>query len=543
MECGVKFGGAAGQGLLTLEIALMDVLSRLRYHFFATKNYMSRIRGGHNFHMIRIADHPVHALSGDLWEIVIAVDEEAEKRHRQSLAEGGLYLSAADMAEMTRLAGDAFGDRQSVNTIVMGVILSAIGCSPQRATEAAGAAHRAEVLERGFEIAAQRSFTGRFPVTPHAGACHRFDGNQALAFGAILGGCQFMASYPMTPATSIMNYFSRAALQMPLHFEQAEDEIGAVNMALGASYAGLRSMVASSGGGFSLMAEGLSLAGMTETPIVIIVAQRPGPSTGLPTRTEQGDLNFLIHAGQGEFPRVVYAPGSIQEAMLLARKAFEVADACQVPVLILTDQYFADSVQVTEEVLPTALSRRLYESRDSAYRRYAPAPGGISSLTYPGLGKALVKVDSDEHDEEGLITEDLELRTRMVAKRMNKFEHIKPLSEMPVFSGDPDAQTVLLSWGSNRLIVAEAVQRLLAQGKKIGGLHFGQVYPLFAPMVAPFSLQGKRIFCIENNATGQFAGLLKRELGIDTDRRILKFNGECFTVAEICEMVLTNREG
>ena len=463
-------------------------------------------------------------------------------RHKSSLVGGGIYLSAADMAELTGLAGDAFGDRLAVNTIVMGIILSAIGCSPQRATEAAGTAHRQEVLEKGFEIAGQKSFAGRFPVNPRAGLCHRFDGNQALAYGAILGGCQFMASYPMTPATSIMNYFSRAALQMPLHFEQAEDEIGAINMALGASYAGLRSMVASSGGGFSLMAEGLSLAGMTETPVVIIVAQRPGPSTGLPTRTEQGDLNFLIHAGQGEFPRVVYAPGSIQEAILLAGKAFEVADTCQVPVLILTDQFFADSVQIIEGDIPTALSQRLYESRDASYRRYALTPGGLSPLTYPGLGGALVKVDSDEHDEEGLITEDLELRKQMVAKRMGKFDDIKRLSEKPVLTGDPDAETFLLSWGSNRLIVAEAVQRLLAQGKKIGGLHFGQVYPLFEDMVAAFSLRGKRILCIENNATGQFAGLLKRELGIETDRRILKVNGECFTVAEICERVLTSRE-
>ncbi|MBN1614770.1 MAG: 2-oxoacid:acceptor oxidoreductase subunit alpha [Deltaproteobacteria bacterium] len=544
MECSVKFGGAAGQGLLSLEIALMDALARLRYHFFATKNYMSRIRGGHNFHMIRIADRPVHALSGKAWEIVVALDEEAQRRHKPGAAENGIYLSPVDMAELTKVAGEDFGDPQSVNTIVIGIVLSVIGCSSERAMAAAAEALRPEVLKKGLEIAEKRSFVGRFPVNPRAGVgeTYRFDGNQALAYGAILGGCQFMAGYPMTPATSIMNYFSRAALEMPLHFEQAEDEIGAVNMALGASYAGVRSMVATSGGGFSLMAEGLSLAGMTETPIVIIVAQRPGPSTGLPTRTEQGDVNFLVHAGQGEFPRVVYAPGSIGEAISLARKAFELADTCQIPLLILTDQYFADSVQVVEEAIPATPSSRLHVPFDASYRRYALAHGGISPLTCPGLGGALVKVDSDEHDEEGLITEDLDLRKRMVKKRMGKREHIERLSEPPVLTGDPKAETVLVSWGSNRMIAAEAVQKLVAQGKRICCLHFGQVYPLYERMVAPFSLRNKRVLCLENNATGQFAGLLKRELGIEADRLLLKYNGECFTVAEICGMVLEGGE-
>jgi 2-oxoglutarate ferredoxin oxidoreductase subunit alpha len=274
---------------------------------------------------------------------------------------------------------------------------------------------------------------------------------------------------------------------------------------------------------------------MTETPVVIIVAQRPGPATGLPTRTEQGDLNFVLHAGHGEFPRVIYAPGSLHEAMTLARKAFDVADRCQTPVFILTDQYFADSVQMMTEDIPPEIIRREYGIFDGSYRRYSLTPSGVSPLACPGTGEALVKVDSDEHDDEGKITEDPGLRSRMVEKRLKKFDLLRKDVVMPTFSGDPEADVIVINWGSNRMIVDEAVRRLAAGGASAGALHFGQVYPLTKEMVEPWNLAGKRIIAVENNAMGQFAGLLKRELGITVSRRVLKYNGECFTVRELCQ--------
>ena len=497
---------------------------------------MSRIRGGHNFHMFRIADHPVNALAGDSWDMIIALDADTEKLHGSSLKAGGILLTFEQIKEIEKEALDLYRAPLAANSILAGIVLSAIGVPWEKIAKKDAA--DGDPLKSGFTFAERWNIAGRLPIDARASAEHlRFDGNQALALGAILGGCQFMASYPMTPATSIMVYFSDAALQLPIHFEQAEDEIAAINMAIGASYAGLRSMVATSGGGFALMTEAVSLAGMTETPVVIIVGQRPGPSTGLPTRTEQGDLNFTLHSGQGDSPRILFAPGSIDEAIDVTRKSFELADAFQIPVFILSDQYFADSIQITEGPIAANVSCRDYKTFARDYRRYQLTANGISPLTYPGLGEALVKVDSDEHDEEGKITEDLDLRIRMVNKRMGKLAAIRESALLPSFFGDNQADTVLICWGSNKLIVKEAAERLNKEGTRIGALHFRQVYPLTPEMAQRHNLGNKRLIGIENNASGQFSNLLKRELDLTIKDRILKYNGACFTVDELCEEV------
>jgi len=533
MDFSVVIGGEAGQGAFSVELEATEMLAALGYHFFATKNYMSRVRGGHNFHMIRIADHPVHALSGKPWDMIVALDGETERRHRPNLREGGIYLSREMTREIESEARSAFGSAVASNSVIVGLLLSVIGADSDRVADAAGEERR-DLLKRGRSFAERWNVAGHVAIPPRAGTSCRLDGNQALALGAILGGCQFMAGYPMTPATSIMHHFSMAARSAPVHFEQAEDEISAVNMALGASYAGVRAMVATSGGGFALMQEGVSLAGMTETPIVIVIAQRPGPATGLPTRTEQADLNFVVHAGHGEFARIVFAPGSIHEAIRLARDSFDLADRFQIPVFLLTDQYFADSVHVVEEAL--ALEPRFREppAVDSAYRRYRLTEDGISPLAFPGLSDSLVRVDSDEHDEEGKITEDLELRMRMVDKRFGRQNLLRNAAVPPTRFGDVEADTLVLCWGSNRLILQEAVEWLVGEGIRIAGLHFGQVYPLAAEMIAPHDLKSRRLVSVENNAGGQFAALLKRELGIEVSESVLKYNGECFTVGELC---------
>jgi 2-oxoglutarate ferredoxin oxidoreductase subunit alpha len=535
MEFNVLIGGKAGQGMFSVEMELSELLSEMGYHFFATKNYMSRIRGGHNFHMVRVADRPVHALSGRPWDMIVAMDDgETERRHRPSLGKGGVYIGADRVGQIEAEAKGSFQDVAVTSTILVGLILAFIGADPAE-TQAAADEPARSALAKGRDFAARWELAGRMVIAPKAGDHCKLDGNQALALGALLGGCQFMAGYPMTPATSILHYFATVAAEIPVHFEQAEDEIAALNMALGASYAGLRSMVATSGGGFALMTEAVSLAGMTETPIVIIDAQRPGPATGLPTRTEQGDLNFVLHAGHGEFPKVIFAPGSIEGAIALARKGFDLADRWQVPVFILTDQYLADSVQVMEGQVPTKMLRRDYPVYETGYRRYAITADGVSPLTYPGLSEARVEVDSDEHTEDGKITEDLDLRVRMVEKRLRKMDGIRQEAVMPSRFGDRKAATVLISWGSNHLIVQEAVEALQTEGIALAALHFGQVYPLTPKMAR--GLSRKRLICIENNATGQFAQLLRRELGLKVDHRILKYNGECFTVAELVEKV------
>ncbi|MCE5282001.1 MAG: 2-oxoacid:acceptor oxidoreductase subunit alpha [Deltaproteobacteria bacterium] len=542
MECNVLIAGEAGQGAFSVELELTETLSRLNYNFFATKNYMSRVRGGHNFHMVRIAEGPVHALRGGQWDVVVALDSETERRHRPDLREDGIYLSQEMTREIAAVAKEAFGQIAASNGVLVGLILAVIGVTPERMDAAAGAG-RGALLRKGFEFAERWALVGKIPLAARAGAHLKFDGNQALALGAILGGCQFVAGYPMTPATSILHYFSAAAPGLPVHFEQAEDEIAAINMALGASYAGVRAMVATSGGGFALMQETVSLAGMTETPIVVALSQRPGPATGLPTRTEQGDLGFVLHAGHGEFPRVVFAPGGIGEMIALTRRAFEIADRFQIPVFVLTDQYFADSVQVHEETIPLEVSRRAYPEFDGTYKRYRLTEDGISPLTYPGLSDALVKLDSDEHDEEGKITEERSMRIRMMDKRLSKRGLIEKEAVMPTFFGDRSAGTVLFSWGSTKEIVREAAERLTDEGNPTAVLHFGQVFPLTPGMVAPYGLERKRLVSVENNAAGSFAALLKAELGLAVGHRILKYDGDCFTVEEVLSRLKTLSAG
>ncbi len=533
MEMNVVVAGEAGQGAFSVELELTETLSRLNYHFFATKNYMSRVRGGHNFHMIRIADHPVHALSGGKWDMVVALDGETERRHKPNLREGGIFLSREMTKEIGAAAKEAFGNIAASNSILVGIVLAVIGVSPGKAAEAAEPG-KEKYLEKGFEFAARWKLTGAFPVSAKAREHRKFDGNQALALGAILGGCQFMAGYPMTPATSIMDYFSKAAAGLPIHFEQAEDEIAAINMVLGASYAGVRSMAATSGGGFALMQEAVSLAGMTETPVVIAVSQRPGPSTGLPTRTEQADLNFVLHAGHGEFPRIIFAPGAIGEMIALTRKGFELADRYQIPVFILTDQYFADSVQICEEEIPLDVGSREYREFDGTYKRYRLTEDGISPLTYPRA----YRMPWSNWTPTSTTKRGKSRRIRGCGSAWWTSAGIKsPFCGTrrfcPRFMGIADAASFVLCWGSTRQIVKEAAERLSGEGIPAAVLHFGQVYPLTPEMIAPYRLEEKRLICVENNAGGQFARLLKSELGLAVDRSVLKYDGDCFTVEEL----------
>jgi 2-oxoglutarate ferredoxin oxidoreductase subunit alpha len=351
--------------------------------------------------------------------------------------------------------------------------------------------------------------------------------------GAIAGGCNFIAAYPMSPSTGVLVFLAKHASQFGLIAEQAEDEIAAINMALGAWYAGARAMVSTSGGGFALMTEGVSLAGMLESPIVIHLAQRPGPATGLPTRTEQGDLELALYAGHGEFPRIILAPGRIEDAFFLTQKAFNLADKYQVPVFVLTDQYFMDSYYNMPSLdLSHARIEKHVVKTTKEYRRYELTANGISPRGIPGFGEGLVSVDSDEHDTEGHITEDLDLRTKMVDKRLTKAEVMASDAIPPELVGPKDYKTVIVGWGSTHNVINEAMQNLGRDD--VAFLHFKQVYPL--PKETPdFLSKAERTVIIENNATCQFGKLIKLNTGIDIENRILKYNGLSFSVKEVTE--------
>lgn len=357
------------------------------------------------------------------------------------------------------------------------------------------------------------------------GRYYLISGNEAIPLAAAFAGCRFIAAYPMTPSTGIITYLAREEELLGVFAEQAEDEIAAVNMALGASYAGARAMTATSGGGFALMVEGVSLAGMTETPLVIVLAQRPGPATGLPTRTAQGELLFAINAGHGEFPKLVLAPSNPYDAFHKIVKAFNLADKYQMPVIVLTDHFLADSqFSVSDFDLGTA-GPGFYladpqEIRD--YKRYRLTEHGISPRLYPGQSEHLVGVDSDEHDEEGHITEDLGATVRaMVQKRLAKIDGLKKEISLPEEISVNDVDTVLVGWGSSRGALLEGLSLLKQEGKKAGMIHFTELWPL-PEFTFP---EGKTYITVESNATGQLARLLRSEYDVSFQGTINRYDG------------------
>jgi len=338
----------------------------------------------------------------------------------------------------------------------------------------------------------------------------------------------------MSPGTALLMYLAKQGEKFGVLVEQAEDEIAALNMAIGAWYAGARGLVTTSGGGFALMTEAVSLAGITENPAVVHVAMRPGPATGLPTRTEQGDLNLVIYAGHGEFPRIVLAPGKLEDGIEVAQRAFWLADKYQVPVFILSDQYWLESVG---QIPPITLDDRYLESftvkTKADYKRYdwsqTLSPRGI-----PGWGEGFVKVDSDEHDESGQITEDFNVRVKMHEKRLAKRELLLEDYLDAELIGPKDYRQLIVGWGSTYGVLKEFIETTLK--KDVAFLYVKQPFPL--PLkLRKFFDSSKNTIVVENNATGQFANILRLELDVPVHQRILKYSGEPFSIEEIDQKI------
>ncbi len=342
----------------------------------------------------------------------------------------------------------------------------------------------------------------------------------------------------MSPATSIMSHLVAHVDQFPLVVEQAEDEIAAINMVIGAVFAGVRAMTATSGGGFCLMTEALGLAAITETPIVIINAQRPGPATGLPTRTAQGDLLFVIHASQDEFPRFVFAPRNVDEAYATAARAFHLADKYQVPAIILADQFLCDSWFITKRPfeIPSAV-KPFYVTDDdletpSDYRRFALTASGVSPRALPCRGKARVMVSSDEHSEDGHMTEDRAERTKMVDKRHAKLKDmLKEMKAPEIYFGDSD--TLLVGWGSTQGAIHEAVDILRANGDDVGSLMFEDLWPFPIQLASEALQKAQAFFMVEQNSGAQLGQLIRMQTGLHPAGAILKYDGRPFFPIEI----------
>lgn len=558
LDITITIGGEAGQGVQTIGEVLSRILIRNGYYVFSVQDYHSRIRGGHNSVQIRFSDQPIQAIGTDL-DLLVCLNEETQIIHQSTLRSDGIIIGT--ISNNPSISSSVFmipihfyemakglGNPIFANIIAVGALIEILGIDEKIAEWYLEKIFQKKgndivqlnknALSLGQKEIKKQQLPRKFlDRNGNQNDKIRFliGGNEALGLGAILAGCTFYSAYPMTPSTGIMNFISSRSKKYGIIVEQAEDEIAAINMALGASYAGAKAMTATSGGGFCLMVEGLGLAAMTETPIVVVDGMRPGPSTGLPTRTSQGDLEFVLSASHDEFPRFVFAPRDPQDAIDTMIRAFNLSDHFQVPAIILSDQYLADSNWTFSQLKVNEKPQKTQTVLgDHTYQRYVLTESGISPRALPGMSNALVIADSDEHDEIGHLTEDLKLRVQMHEKRMKKIESMKKETRLPVYI--PGKATTLIGWGSTYGVLFEAREKLIHLGIDAGLLHFTDVYPLSTDALKMLKSVPDPIV-VEGNYQGQLARLLERETQTHFSYRINRYDGRPFFVNELVNQI------
>lgn len=545
----ILIGGAAGQGIDTMAAILEKILKRSGYYVLTLRDFMSRVRGGHNFCLIRFGTEVIRSHSYTI-DAMIALNDETILLHLHELRPEGFILCDSKLnPNDTRTikinmdeTANTLGNIRVSGSVALGATLKLFGEDLSNVADTLNSVFGEKLADINWKAiqAGYGIVEARYPhLNSQFGGYMMITGSEAIALGAIAAGLRFYTAYPMSPSTPIMVYLAKNSEKANLVVEQAEDEIAAINMAIGASFAGARAMTGTSGGGFSLMVEALGLAGMAEIPLVIVDVQRPGPATGLPTRTEQSDLKFVISAAQGEFPRMVIAPRDHKDAFYQTIRAFSLAERYQIPVIILSDQYLGDSSSTVE---PFALSQiemeHGVEEHGSKYLRYRFTESGISPRLFPGKTKNFVTADSDEHNEKGWITESAEMRMMMTDKRMRKLNFLETELQDPAFIGPADFEVLLVGFGSVSGSITEAVSLLNKQkGIKYAALLFGDVFPLPTRLLTEKAALAHEIINIEQNATGQLAGLIREKTGIVCTSSVLKYDGRQVSGDEIAERI------
>ncbi len=553
--------GAAGQGIATVETLLTTILKKSGLNVFSTQEFMSRVRGGTNSTTIRVSSNRVRSYCDKIdFLIPLTKDAVSHVEHRLSSKsciigdkslftkhpiEGGIIIDIS----FEKIAEDV-GNKLYSNSVAVGVLAGLLQTKSSIIAEIFSihfSKKGPDVINKNIEAADRGCELIKEIISKYNKEYHLINiskdsalteelllsGRDAISIGAIAGGCNYVTFYPMAPSTGIGTFLAQNSLRFGIISDQSEDELSVINKSFGAWYSGARALITTSGGGFALMTEALSLAGITEMPLVINLGQRPGPATGMPTRTEQGDLELALYAGHGNFPRILLAPGTIKEAFILTQEAFNLAAKYQVPVIILTDHYLVNSMynlpSLDHENL--TVEKHIVETEEN-YKRYKLTESGISPRGVPGYGKGFIRVDSHTHTPEGYITESAEFRTKMVEKRLKKLKLITQDAIPPKLVGDEDYDTLIVGWGSTFHCIEEAILELNKEGKKIGFLHFSQVFPIHKN-TSKYLNKAKRSIIIENNPTSQFGKLIKLEFGFIFGHRVLKYNGFPFSVEEI----------
>lgn len=559
----VKIGGQAGQGIKAAGLMLAKVATRAGFYIYNHIEYPSLIRGGHNVMQVNISQEPIGA-PRQTSNFLIALNQESINLHFDKLAPGsGILYDSDDKLDLSKvsretilfpvplakLAQESGGDELCINTVALGVLIGLLNgrlSTLKNLTDEEFTNKGPQVIKINQQAAevgykyTLKNFADKIKkvLTPDKPTPPKMivTGNEAVALGAIAAGVQFAAIYPMSPISNILHVLAANQEKFGFIFKQPEDEIAAINMAIGASFAGARSMVATSGGGFCLMTEGLGLSGMTETPLVIIEGMRGGPATGLATWSEQGDLRFTLHAHQGEFPRIVLAPGDAQEAFYLTMKAFNLADKYQMPVIVLLDKNLCENDQSFEvfDYSHYQINRGKFTwEKIPQYQRYQISSDGISLRTIPGSGNFLI-ANSDEHDEVGYSTEEIEERNTQMQKRMQKLEACaKNDLPAPQLFGPEDANLTIVSWGSNKGNILAALKHF----ENVNFLHLTWLSPFPSEAVKKILSKSHSIIDVECNYSGQLTGLVREKTGIEVSDKLLKYDGRPIYPEEIVEKI------
>jgi 2-oxoglutarate/2-oxoacid ferredoxin oxidoreductase subunit alpha len=577
----IGIGGAAGQGVATPGDIFAKIFSRRGLHLNAYNAYQSIIRGGHTFLTIRTGPEKVTNM-GDRLDLLIPLNQDAMNRHLGLLTEGAACIYNADAIKpgaagegvqlcplpVSKLA-DITRNKVAQNTLAVGTALSMMGIGFQALESVlseqfkkkgeAVVSENVGIARAGYDYATAKfkPFVRPLPMTEHRYAV--LSGNTAMAMGGAAAGVKFYCAYPMSPSTGVLHWMAAHARKAGIMVRQVEDEIGVVNMAIGAAHAGVRSMCATSGGGFALMSEGLGLSAMMETPVVVIDCQRAGPSTGVPTKTEQGDLWQMLGAAFGDYPRVIAAPLDIGDCFKIIPEIFNIADRFQCPGIVLCDLLLSEgrlsvdpkdldfAPAIDRGELITTPSSPSGANGNGAYKRYKITESGISPRAIPGVPGYTHTAASDEHDEDGVLISDEftnpTKRRAMMEKRMRKAVGIEDAVPPPALSGPRDAEVTLIGWGSTQGVIEEACEILTEQGVSANQLQIRWLVPLHGEAILNILKDSRHTIIVENNYSGQFARYLRSETSYVPNGHIRKYDGEPFMPHHIVEAVKEQLSG
>jgi 2-oxoglutarate ferredoxin oxidoreductase subunit alpha len=581
VDFAVGIGGENGQGIASTGDILARIFARRGLNVNAYNAYQSIIRGGHTFLTVRASDGPVRSM-GDKHDVLIPLNQDSLDRHLRLMKSGSRVVYDADKLKpgqpapgvelcgmpMKQICG---ANKLAVNTAALGATLQMLGIESEPLEAAIGRqfkkkgdaviAENVGIARGGYEYAAANFKP--FPVAAPKPSAPKaiVTGNQATAMGGVAAGVKFYAAYPMSPATGVLMWMATHARQLGIMVRQVEDEIGVMNMVIGAAHAGCRAMCATSGGGFALMTEAVGMSGMIETPVVCVDVQRAGPATGVPTKTEQGDLWQMLGAGQGDYPRIIVAPASQLDLFQTIPELFNLADKYQCPGLVLADLLISEGtcsvdpaelnfnakIDRGELILPNGNGNGGAENPfggagDNSYLRYKNTASGISPRAVPGVPGHIHVAATDEHDEDGTLISDEFTnpikRRMMVEKRARKMETILGQIAAPKFVGPDNAAVTLVGWGSTEGVIREAVEKLAAEeGIVANQLAIKWIVPFHAEEITRLLQRSHRVIIVENNFSGQFARYLRSETGFTAHGHIRKYDGEPFMPHHIVNAV------